>query len=141
MGIIFWMPVGEFIILLRKWLCVYSLAIKRHPGLRFYAVSVKAMKWCGRATFAAGVNSLRSVGFGCQVTFYRHWGSGQGKEGSVIFSKIPVISLCFNTDCLKVICKALWDEKHYGILIFWREKMCVIDRFGNIEVWLNSARS
>lgn len=85
MGIIFWMPVGEFIILLRKWLCVYLLAIKSHPGLIFYAMSVKPVKLCEKAAFATGVNSLRSVGFGCHVTFYRHWGSGQGEEGSVIF--------------------------------------------------------
>lgn len=85
MGIIFLMPVGGFIILLREWLCVYLLTIKSHPGLIFYAMSVKPMKLCERATFATGVNSLGSVGFLCRVTFYRHWGSGQGKEGSVIF--------------------------------------------------------
>lgn len=87
MGIIFWMLVGEFIILLRKWLCVNLLAIKSYPGLTFYAMSVKPMKLSERATFATGVNSLRSVDFSCHVTFYGHWGSGQGKEGSIFLKR------------------------------------------------------
>lgn len=119
MGIIFWMPLWEFLIWLRKWLCVYSLAIKSHLGLVFYAMSVKPMQLGERARFTAGVNSRRFAAFSCPVMFCRHWGSGQGKEGSW-FLKSYIWS-----DCILIQVVLRWFVKHVvmnSVMVFYGGK-------------------
>lgn len=46
----------------------FLLAIKSHPGLRIYIMSVKPKKLHERVRFTADVNSGRCAGFSCHVT-------------------------------------------------------------------------
>lgn len=96
-----------YYIIKKMTLYVYLLVIKSHSGLLFYTMSVKPMKLCERGRFTTGVNSLRFAGFSCRVTFYRHWGSGQGKEGSLFF-KSYLWSGCILTQIV-----LRWFVKHF----------------------------
>lgn len=66
-------------------LYVYLLAIRSHLGHTVHAMLVKPMKLCERDRFTTAVNSLKFGGLSCLMTFYRRWGSGQGKEGSLFW--------------------------------------------------------
>lgn len=62
------MPVCVYYITKKMIRCVYLLAVKSHPGLNFYIMSVKPKKLPERVRFTTDVDSGRCADFSCHVT-------------------------------------------------------------------------